>query len=491
MKVAVVGAGVSGLAAARTFRALGLDVVVFDSAPDLGGVWSATRRYPGISIQNDKDTYSFSDLPMPAAYPEFPEGHLVRAYLEQWAEKHDLLPVVRLRTRVERAEPGEHGGWSLQVNGPGTSGSEHADWLVVANGVFSTPHQPHWPGRAEFEQAGGRVLSPSEVGDGDLLDDRHVVVVGWGKSGCDIAAAATRRSAKPVVVVARTVRWKLPKRMGRITFQHVLLSRLGEHLMWAPYRTPSGRALRLLDRPVRRAAVRGLGRAMERSLRLADLGLEPQGGPSDIDSLVTEGFFDAVRAGAIRVRDGRQVRELTTSEGRPLVVLDDGSVLPCDTLVAATGYEQDISMFPRAVRDQLLEPDGSMLLHRSMVPPRVPQLAFTGWTHSFRSPIGAEIQALWIAAAMLGMNRSRRAGKASPRFYLTHAAAASARAAQLPPNTSILDLDEWIADFGGRVPMTVRLAEVLRALRPSSYQRLIEQFRRRAGDRTSATPPAA
>jgi cation diffusion facilitator CzcD-associated flavoprotein CzcO len=47
MKVAVVGAGFAGLSAAKVLRQSGFDVTVFEQAPDVGGVWSSTRRYPG------------------------------------------------------------------------------------------------------------------------------------------------------------------------------------------------------------------------------------------------------------------------------------------------------------------------------------------------------------------------------------------------------------------------------------------------------------
>jgi cation diffusion facilitator CzcD-associated flavoprotein CzcO len=43
-----VGAGIAGLASARVLQGAGHDVEVFDRTPDVGGVWSVTRRYPGL-----------------------------------------------------------------------------------------------------------------------------------------------------------------------------------------------------------------------------------------------------------------------------------------------------------------------------------------------------------------------------------------------------------------------------------------------------------
>ena len=74
MKIAVIGAGFAGLSTAKVLREFDHEVVVFDKAPDVGGVWSVTRRYPGIRTQNNKGTYALSDLPMPRSYPEWPTG---------------------------------------------------------------------------------------------------------------------------------------------------------------------------------------------------------------------------------------------------------------------------------------------------------------------------------------------------------------------------------------------------------------------------------
>lgn len=69
MKIAIIGAGFAGLATARHLRDFGHEVTVFEKAPDVGGVWSRTRAYPGLSTQNCKDTYCLSGHPMPKDYP--------------------------------------------------------------------------------------------------------------------------------------------------------------------------------------------------------------------------------------------------------------------------------------------------------------------------------------------------------------------------------------------------------------------------------------
>ena len=49
MHIGIIGAGFAGLSHAKVLREFGFDVTVFDKTPDVGGVWSRTRRYPGLT----------------------------------------------------------------------------------------------------------------------------------------------------------------------------------------------------------------------------------------------------------------------------------------------------------------------------------------------------------------------------------------------------------------------------------------------------------
>src|SRR2546430_17603051 len=105
MRVAIVGAGVAGLSSAKVLKQAGHDVTVFDKTPDVGGVWSRTRRYPGVTTQSPKAQYSFSDFPMPADFPEWPDGAQVQSYLAGYTAHFGLEPVLRLSTEVLAARP--------------------------------------------------------------------------------------------------------------------------------------------------------------------------------------------------------------------------------------------------------------------------------------------------------------------------------------------------------------------------------------------------
>src|SRR5580704_8998045 len=139
MKVGIIGAGFAGIATAKVLKQVGHEVVVFDKAGDVGGVWSTTRRYPGLTTQSPRDMYALSDFPMPKRYPEWPSGAQIQDYLAAYATNFGLDPFIRLNTEVTRASTTEGGaGWQLDLQAVNDDSSESlvVDRLVIANGVF-------------------------------------------------------------------------------------------------------------------------------------------------------------------------------------------------------------------------------------------------------------------------------------------------------------------------------------------------------------------
>lgn len=475
-RVAIVGAGIAGLVNARVLRPLGVDVVVFEARADIGGVWSSTRGYPGQRLQNDKRTYALSELPMPAHYPENPNRAEVQAYLVSYATAHGLHDLVRLSTTVTRAawDAGTE-KWTIRADGPDGPVEDCVDWLIVANGTLSTPNPPRLDGAEAFTAAGGRIVDASSLREDADLGGR-VVVLGYGKSATDIALAAAERGAA-VTVLARSVPWKLPYRIGPLPFQWVVSSRLGEHLMWAPYRTMRGRVLRRADTLVRWGFQAALTQRIRRQLRLDRRGLVPHRSIRAVTHLVTPGFHEAVDTGAIDLRVGARIERLAGEDG-PTVHLHDGSVLPADLLVAATGYRTDVSFLDDRTQRLLHDDDGSMPLHRHTAPPRVPRLAFAGWINSFRSPIASELQALWIAALVHGAiapgTRSRGLRGLLP--------SADHPTRPGPAGLPIVDQDAWLQEAGLSLPRSTRLRELVLAVDPADYAGLHDQLQARLRD---------
>ncbi|MFJ6079919.1 flavin-containing monooxygenase [Streptomyces sp. NPDC092369] len=482
MRIAIIGAGVAGLVTAKVLTQAGHRIDVFEKAPDVGGVWSRTRRYPGVTTQSPKAQYSFSDFPMPPDFPEWPDGAQIQSYLADYTAHFGLEAALRLNTEVTSAGPTDDGAWSVEYrDATGTRTTETYDQLVVANGVFCEPAVPTFDGLAEFGAAGGQVCAGTEFHDAEQARDRNVLVVGYGKSACDVAvpisAVATRTD-----VIARQLLWKVPRRIGgRLNFKMLLLTRLGEALF--RYIRPRGLE-RFLHGPgngLRRRMINSIGTVSIRQLGLKRLDLIPEGAMEDIVrgaiGLATEGFFEAVTAGDITVHRDRTIEELLVVDGEPAARLSDGTVLPADLIVCATGFTQGVPFLPEEVRVQLLDERGNFMLYRQILPLGIPGLYFNGYNSSFFSPLNAEIAALWIAADLAGAVETpdtetmRHAVVEQLAFMDVATDTHHCRGTKIIP-FSMHNADEVLSDLDLDINPLIRAAHWLGPVDPAAYRRL-------------------
>jgi len=500
MRVGIIGAGVAGLTTAKVLKQAGHEVVVYEQAPDVGGVWSRTRRYPGLTTQSPKAQYSLSDYPMPREYPEWPTGDQVQAYLAAYASHFGLDPALRLTTEVTSATPAPTGGWTISATGT----TDHVDKLVVANGVFCEPAVPRYPGESEFTAAGGQVLAGTDLHDEEQARGKRVLMVGYGKSACDITVPVSQVAAS-TDVIARQLLWKVPRRIGGfLNFKMLLLTRMGEALF--KYLRPRG-VEKFLHGPangIRGRMINSIGSASVRQFGLKQLRLVPPGQMEDIVrgaiGLSTEGFYEGVAAGRIVVHPNRTIARLLADGGKPAAELDDGTQLPADLIVCATGFTQGVPFLPSDVEHQVLDERGNFLLYRQIRPVDVADLYFNGYNSSFFSPLNAEMAAVWIAADLAGAlalpkpaeMRQQVAGQLA--FMDAATDTHHCRGGKIIP-FSLHNVDEVLGDLDVNVSAAVRAWHWLMPVDPAAYRRITPTVLKRlppvlAAPMTAATPEA-
>jgi hypothetical protein len=488
MRVGIIGAGVAGLATAKTLLQAGHEVVVFDRTPDVGGVWSATRRYPGLTTQSAKATYGLSDHPMPRDYPEWPTGEQVQRWLSGYVEKFSLGPHLRLNTDVP-AVTRTANGWTLA--------GETFDRLVVANGVFCEPLIPEFPGRAEFEAAGGRVLAGTEVHDAAEARGQHVVVVGYGKSACDVTVPVSEVAAE-THVVARQLLWKVPRKIGNVlNFKMLLLTRMGEALF--PYRERRGleKFLHGPGKGLRKRMINSIGSVSRRQFKLDRLGLVPPGAMEDIVKgaigLATEGFFEGVESGKIVVHRDMRVVRLCVDGGRPYAELSNGTRVRADLVICATGFTQGVPFLSADVQQHLFDERGNFMLYRQILPLGVDGLYFNGYNSSFFSPLNAEMAAVWIAAHLADAvplpspSAMRDAVVGQLAFMDVATNRHHCRGTKIIPY-SLHNVDEVLDDLGLNISRRVRASHWLNPVDPSAYKRVTPTLIARLANRRSPEP---
>ncbi len=480
MRVAIVGAGFAGLSAARMLLRCGFRVTVFEQAPDVGGVWSRTRRYPGLRTQNDKRSYAFSELPMPPHYPEWPAGEQVQRYLESYVAVFGLGPALRLNTQVVSADLVD-GHWNVTTrDAEGGEQSQTFDHLVIANGIFSRPAVPVFDGRTEFEAAGGTMCATPDFGDLDQAADRDVVVVGYGKSACDVAVAVSE-VARSTTVVARRLLWKMPRRLGGVlNYKYLLLTRMGEGLF--RYIRPT-RFERILHSrgPGPAGALRSVQNLVVRQHGLDRLGLVPHGSFGDIArstvSLVTEDYFERVENGRLRVHRDAVIQRLGAENERPQVELASGERIPADLVLCGTGFDQQVPFLSPDLIARLQDSRGNFVLYRHILPPDIPQLTFSGYNSSFFSPLGAEMAAVWIAAHLLGSlnlptaSQMRSQVGEDLRWMEKFSDGKHARGTSVIP-FSLHNIDEVLHDLRLDVGPLTKVCQWLLPVDPSAYRQI-------------------
>lgn len=404
--IAIVGAGFAGLSTAKLLRDFGYEVTVFEKEADVGGVWCTSRRYPGLKTQNPRDTYALSQFPMPSSYPEWPSGKQMQDYFELYVKEFNLGPVLHLNTTIQDAALNEaETGWTVTIaptQSPEETRTQTFDYLVVCNGIFSIPAIPTFKGVDAWQAAGGEIMHTSEFHDVEGARGKDLLIIGYGKSSCDAAMAASG-SARSTSVIARNLLWKMPTILGGVlNYKHLLLTRLGEGLFEYLDLKGFDRFLHGVGKPVRNAMLGSVQKVIEWQLKLKKLDLHP-GKPLETIarstvSLSTDGFYDAVSEGKISVQKNTEIIALRPGEAE----LSNGQTIPADIIVAGTGWHQRVPFFKPDLMAKVTDQEGNFRLYNSILPLDVPRLAFNGYNSSFFSQLNCEVGAFWLLEHLKG-----------------------------------------------------------------------------------------
>jgi dimethylaniline monooxygenase (N-oxide forming) len=234
--VGIIGAGVAGLATAKTLQAEGLDCTIFERAERLGGVWA--DGYSNFGVQVQKELYQFPDWPLPEGTPNFTPGPIFQKYLEDYADHFRIRSHIHLGARVTKLSPRADGaaGWTVSIEQDGGTHEEDFDLVVIATGLYSdTPNLPDIPGQKDFQ---GEILHISQVKTRAPLDGKRVAVVGYGKSATDAVLEAAP-VAQEVHIIFREAHWPVPRSLaGILPFKWGMLSRFTGALT-TPYLRPA------------------------------------------------------------------------------------------------------------------------------------------------------------------------------------------------------------------------------------------------------------
>ena len=200
--VVVIGAGVSGMAAAIHLRAIGVNVTVLEKNDEVGGTW-LENGYPGSGVDTPSYLYSLSFAEHEWS-THFGKRDEVQAYLREIADEHDLRGLIRFGTEVATADWDDDAQrWTLVT----VAGDRFvANAVVSAVGQLNRPKVPDLPGIGDFQ---GRVFHSAQwPADLDVTGAR-VAVVGTGASAMQIVPAIAGK-VEHLTVFQRSPQWIAP-----------------------------------------------------------------------------------------------------------------------------------------------------------------------------------------------------------------------------------------------------------------------------------------
>ena len=293
--VIVVGAGAAGLAMGHALQARKIDYVILEQ-DRVGHVWG--RHYDRLHLHTLKQVSALPDLPIPRDFPSFLSAAQVRDYLALYAAHFQL----KIQEGIMVSSAQWHtGAWRVETN----TGAMLAPTLVATTGIWNTPVQPHFPGEVNFR---GQVIHSSTYKNAAPFAGQHVLVVGVGNSGSEIALDLSEHGVHTTIAV-RDGAYFVPRPTSATTSKLLAYE------------------LRTLPTAVAEAIVK---RARK---DFSDIGLPLPSGPA-LEAYPVVGYElpEAVAAGHIKVVPAM---ERFINNGVQFV---DGATATFDTVILATGY---------------------------------------------------------------------------------------------------------------------------------------------------------
>ena len=242
LDVVVVGAGLSGIAAAYYLKTQRPHkrFAIFEGRDAIGGTWDLFR-YPGVRSDSDMYTLGYGFAPW-ASDRSIVDGPSIREYIEDTAKREGLSEKIRFGHRVVHASwSSTEARWTLDVT-VGTDGLPKrvtCGFLFTCSGYYdyAKGYAPEWPGRERFT---GQVVHPQHWPENLAYAGKRVVIIGSGATAVTLAPEMAKTAAhvtmlqrSPTYVVARpaidsiakVVREKLPAKIAGsiVRWKNVLL----------------------------------------------------------------------------------------------------------------------------------------------------------------------------------------------------------------------------------------------------------------------------
>ncbi|OMO97599.1 Flavin monooxygenase FMO [Corchorus capsularis] len=434
-RIAIIGAGISGLLACKYALEKGFSPMVFEARSGIGGVWSQTLE--STKLQTPKDFYQFSDFPWPRAVREsFPDHKQVLDYLQAYTAHFNILPWIKFNTKVTcidyvtsstedmlswdlwggTGQPfSPSGKWNVTVKCDGSPSDStqvyQVDFVIVCIGKHSDlPNIPDFPLNKGPQVFDGKVLHSMDYAAMDddlaaeLIKEKRVAVIGFQKSAVDLAAeVANKNGARhPCTLVFRTVHWTVPENYFNLSLELWIFSTVIECYLKCIY------PLKKYNMVPNHSFFKQISSCMF--------------------TVLPANFYDRVKDGSLFLKKSQTFSFCKSG----LMIEGESRPLLSDIVIFATGYRGDEKLktifkstfFQKCIAESsvpfyryyffvsssfqlgiyfLVEKNDRFTYRfRECIHPRIPQLAILGYADSPAILHSTEMRSKWIANFLSG-----------------------------------------------------------------------------------------
>ena len=334
--VLVVGGGQAGLSIAARLTQLGVDTLIVDRESRIGDNWR--NRYHALTLHNQVQVNHLPYMPFPPSWPTYIPKDKLAGWFEAYVESLELNYWTGTEL-VDGAYDDATERWIVTLRRDGATQTMRPRHIVMATGVSGIPNIPDIPSLKDFK---GQVLHSSQYRDGEDWQAKRAIVLGTGNSGHDISqdlyssgAAVTLVQRSPTLIVniepSAQLAYTLYDEGPPLDDCDLLAASMPTTLVRKSHQalTEQGRKL---DKPL-------LDRLEQRGFRL-DWGEDDTGWQFKYLTrgggyYFNVGCSDLVAAGKVALAQFADIDRFASEGAR----MRDGSLIPADLVVLATGYK--------------------------------------------------------------------------------------------------------------------------------------------------------
>jgi thioredoxin reductase len=231
-QVCIIGAGSSGITAAKSLKEKGVSFDCFEKGSNIGGVWrfnndnGLSSAYRSLHINTNRVVMAYSDFPMPDDYPMFPHHSDIIEYFENYVEHFKLGEHITFNTSVTDVVRNSDGSYNVTLD---NRQSFDYQYVIVANGHHWNPRFPTPAFKGEFT---GEILHSHYYRESEQVQNKDVLVVGIGNSAVDIACETARQHTGKVVISTRSGAYITPNWIWSMPFDNLANPLTAKFPLW-------------------------------------------------------------------------------------------------------------------------------------------------------------------------------------------------------------------------------------------------------------------